>query len=147
MAEKRKAGDSDVINGVTFTRGSGNVYADLGFANPEEWQAKADLAMAITIHCAGMTQREIAVLLEIDQPKVSALSRGQLQQFSTERLVTLVRRSGQDVEIHVLPGKRGRPSGKRPKVGRLVVVRATYEIDQPPLRRVAERKRRTRSTS
>jgi hypothetical protein len=31
-----------------ITRGSGNVFKDLGFNNPEEYQAKAELALQIT---------------------------------------------------------------------------------------------------
>jgi predicted XRE-type DNA-binding protein len=147
MAGKRKAGDVDVIDGVSFTRGSGNVYADLGFANAEEWQTKATLAQEIAFHCKGLKQREIAELLEIDQPKVSGLHTGQFQQFSTERLITFLRRAGQDVEIHVLPRKRGRTLRKKPKLGRLVVVSEAYTVARPPVRRVAERARGTRSTS
>jgi predicted XRE-type DNA-binding protein len=100
MGMKRKSGDQDVVDGVTITRGSGNVFADLGFADSEERLAKARLARESSLRCAGMTQKEIAVRLEIDQPKVSTLVRGQLRQFSTERLMTFVRRVGQDVEIH-----------------------------------------------
>lgn len=122
MAGKRKAGDQDVIDGVTITRGSGNVFADLGFADAEERLAKAKLAHEIAIRCEGMTQKVIAARLEIDQPKVSALLRGQLQQFSTERLMTFVRRVGQDVEIHVHPARRGRSQRKKIALGGLSVI-------------------------
>ncbi len=40
----------------------------------------------IAFEVAGTTQKEAAALLGIDQPKVSKLSRGQLQGFSTDRL-------------------------------------------------------------
>lgn len=122
MAAKRKAGDQDVMQGVTVTRGSGNVFADLGFADADERSAKAKLAHEIAEHCEGMTQKEIAARLQIDQPKVSALLRGQLQQFSTERLMTLVRRVGQDVEIRILPQRPRRVTRKRATLGRLSVV-------------------------
>jgi predicted XRE-type DNA-binding protein len=122
MATKRRAGDQDTIDGVTITRGSGNVFADLGFADAEERLAKAELAHEIAIRCEGMTQKEIGARLEIDQPKVSALLRGQLQQFSTERLMTFVRRVGQDVEIHVHRTRRRRSPGGKTPLGRLLVV-------------------------
>ena len=125
MAGKRKAGDQDVVDGVTATRGSGNVFADLGFADAEERLAKAKLAHEIAVRCEGMTQKAIAARLEIDQPKVSALLRGQLQQFSTERLMTFLRRVGQDVEIHLRPTKRGRSPRKKAPLGRLLVVADT----------------------
>ena len=122
MASKRKAGDQDVIDGVTITRGTGNVFADLGFADAEEREAKAKLAHEIATRCEGMTQMQVAARLHIDQPKVSALLGGHLQQFSTERLMTFARRLGQDVEIHMHPSHRRRAHGKTAALGRLVVV-------------------------
>ncbi|MGH7248147.1 MAG: helix-turn-helix domain-containing protein, partial [Pseudomonadota bacterium] len=58
---------------IPVTRGSGNVFADLGLPNPEERLAKAELALAISraIKERGLTQREAAALMGIDQPKVS----------------------------------------------------------------------------
>ena len=122
MPVKRKAGDQDVIDGVMVRRGSGNVFADLGLGDADERLAKAKLAHEIANACEGMTQREIAARLEIDQPKVSALLRGQLRQFSTERLMTFVRRAGQDVEIHVRPAKSRRVLRKRAALGGLRVI-------------------------
>ena len=37
-----------------------------------------------------LSQREAAELLQIDQPKVSAITRGKLANLSLERLLTLV---------------------------------------------------------
>jgi predicted XRE-type DNA-binding protein len=122
MTSKRKAGDQDVIDGITITRGSGNVFADIGLPNPEELLAKCELAFEIADRCKGMTQKQIAARLDIDQPKVSALINEQLAQFSIERLVTFLRRLGQDVEIHMRPSRRRRSSTKRPVLGRLSVV-------------------------
>jgi len=87
---------------------SGNVFADLGLQNPEERLAKADLAIQINelIDQKGLTQAQAAKLLEIDQPKVSALSRGRLSGFSLERLFKFLNILGQDVIIEVTPKKR-----------------------------------------
>ena len=67
---------------------SGNVFADLGLPNPDELLVKAQLAYQIgeLISARQLTQSEAAKLLGIDQPKVSALMRGKLSGFSTERL-------------------------------------------------------------
>ena len=123
MAGKRRAGDRSIINGIVIIRGNGNVFADVGGVDPEERLAKSVLARGIAERCEGMTQQEIADRLEIDQPKVSALLNGRLRLFSTERLMTFVRRLGEDVEIHVRPrpASRGRRPGKQAR-GRLVVV-------------------------
>lgn len=83
--------------------GSGNVFADLGYARPEEAAAKAELAHKITkiIERRRLTQAEAAAVLEVDQPKVSALRRGRLSGFSLDRLVRFLVLLGNDVEIVV----------------------------------------------
>src|SRR5215470_14510892 len=83
--------------------GSGNVFADLGFAEPEEELTKAQLASHIrqVIKRRRLTQVAAAALMGIDQPKVSALFNGRLANFSTDRLLRLLTALGQDVEIVV----------------------------------------------
>lgn len=86
-------------------RSSGNVFADLGFPAPEEEYAKSTLALRIgrLIAQHGWNQTEAARALGIDQPKVSALLRGRLDQFSTERLLAFLTALDQDVTIVVRP--------------------------------------------
>lgn len=105
---------------LPVTRGSGNVYADLGFANPAEELAKADLARMIcqVIRDRDLTQQQAATLMAIDQPKVSHLLRGRLGGYSLERLMDFLTALGRDVEIVVRPAP---PSRKR---GRVHVVAA-----------------------
>jgi predicted XRE-type DNA-binding protein len=100
-----------------YTMSSGNVFADLGLPDPDTRLAKAELALRIStfIDERGLTQREAAELLGIDQPKVSAITRGRLTDFSLERLLTLVTRLGMDIEIVVGPRQAG------DRVGRMVV--------------------------
>ncbi len=82
---------------------SGNVFADLGVDAPEEALAKAELAVTISeiIEAQGLTQAAAAKVLGIDQPKVSALLRGRLTGFSTERLIKFLNALGRDAEIVV----------------------------------------------
>ncbi len=82
---------------------SGNVFADLGVDAPEEALAKAELTIKISeiIEARGLTQAAAAKVLGIDQPKVSALLRGKLTGFSTERLIRFLNTLGRDVEIVV----------------------------------------------
>src|ERR1700722_18822829 len=84
---------------------SGNVFADLELPDAEEMLAKAELAhwIAVLISAAKLTQAGAARQLGIDQPKVSALLRGKLDGFSTERLIRFLNALGQDVEIRVRP--------------------------------------------
>ena len=80
---------------------SGNVFADLGLPNAQEHLAKADLARSIInlIKSARLTQSEAARRLGVDQPKISALIRGKLQDFSIERLMRFATALDQDVVI------------------------------------------------
>src|SRR5438046_2062024 len=90
---------------------SGNVFADLGLDAPEEALAKAELTAKISeiIEAKGLTQSAAAKVLGIDQPKVSALLRGKLTGFSTERLIKFLNALGRDVEIVVKPRPRRGP--------------------------------------
>jgi predicted XRE-type DNA-binding protein len=86
---------------IEIEESSGNVFADLGFPNPEEHLLKAELALqigkAISRHC--YTQTEAAARMGIDQPKVSKLIRGHLRDFSVDRLLRFLNALDQDIEI------------------------------------------------
>ncbi|MDJ0676085.1 MAG: helix-turn-helix transcriptional regulator [Calothrix sp. MO_167.B42] len=84
---------------------SGNVFADMGLANPSELLVKAELVRQISnlIDAKSLTQTEAANILGIDQPKISALLNGKLSGFSTERLFKFLNALGSDVEIRVIP--------------------------------------------
>jgi predicted XRE-type DNA-binding protein len=98
---------------IAVTESSGNVFADMGVANPEEELAKAQLASHIrqAIRRRRITQIQAADLMELDQPKVSALMNGRLDGFSSDRLMRLLTSLGQDVEIIVKAKPRGRERG------------------------------------
>jgi predicted XRE-type DNA-binding protein len=99
---------------IAVTASSGNVFADIGVREPEEELAKAQLASRIReiVRQRRLTQVAAANLMGIDQPKVSALLNGRLGNFSSERLMRLLTRLGQDVEIVVRSGPRSRKSGR-----------------------------------
>ena len=81
--------------------GSGNVFADIGVAEPVESLAKAKLARQIAsiIKHRHLKQIDAAKLLKIDQPKISKLLRGQLKDFSIERLMSFLMELDRDIEI------------------------------------------------
>src|SRR5438094_10009067 len=111
MVKKRKAE-------IPVTASSGNVFADLGFAAPEEL-AKAKLASHIRqiIKRRRLTQVTAATLMGVDQPKVSALLNGRLANFSSERLMRLLTALGQDVDILVRTKPCSRARGRIRVVG------------------------------
>ena len=107
---------------ITVRQSSGNVFVDLGFAEPGEELAKAQLASRLRqiIKRRRLTQAAAATLMGIDQPKVSALLNGRLANFSSERLMRLLTALGQDVEIIV------KTKGRRHKRGRIRVVEQAH---------------------
>ena len=94
--------------------GTDNIFADLDFANPEEHLAKAKLAVQIVeiIRQRRLNQTAAAALLGIDQPKVSALMRGQLKNFSLDRLCRFLNHLDKDVDIVVKNKPRSRAHGE-----------------------------------
>ncbi len=84
---------------------SGNVFADLELPDADAALAKAELARRVgaILSARKLTQAQAAAVLGIDQPKVSALIRGRLEGFSTDRLFRFLNALGQDVEIVVRP--------------------------------------------
>lgn len=95
------------------TLGSGNVFADIGARDPEEMLVKAELSARIVdiIRERGLTQAAAAELLGVDQPKVSQLFRGDIRQYTIDRLVRFVTLLQHDVAIRV-GAKRRRRRGK-----------------------------------
>lgn len=87
--------------GDEIIRGTGNVFADLGYPDAAERQAKLRLAYALNqvLDQRKLTQAEAAKVLGVTQPKVSALRHYKLAGFSVERLMTLLTALDQDVEI------------------------------------------------
>jgi predicted XRE-type DNA-binding protein len=90
-------------NKVKFQKSSGNIFEDLGYKNPEESLAKAKLAMKINerIIQKKYSQKRAAEILEIDQPKISALKNGRLRGFSIERLLHFLDALNYEVSIYV----------------------------------------------
>ncbi len=98
---------------IDYIVSSGNVFADLVVAYPDEAEIKADLAVQINslIERRGLTQMEAASVLGVNQPKVSALRRGKLTGFSIERLLRFLAELGSDVQIVITPTARGSERG------------------------------------
>ena len=97
-----------------ITRGTENVFADLGFPDAAERQAKLRLAYALNQLLEGrkLSQAEAARVLGVSQPKVSALRNYKLAGFSVERLMNLLTALDQDVEIVIRRKPRSRKTGR-----------------------------------
>jgi predicted XRE-type DNA-binding protein len=84
-------------------RGSGNVFADLGFADPLSHRAKAELVrkLAAVMSERRLSQSAAAKLVGVSQPDISRLLRGHLRDFSVERLLRMLQLLDCEVDIIV----------------------------------------------
>lgn len=92
--------------GIRHERSSGNVFADVGL--PENYLAKAEMVATIDriISQRQLTQAQAAKVLGIDQPRVSSLLGGKLNLFSLERLMELLERLGNSIEVRISPSPK-----------------------------------------
>ena len=120
------------------TRGTGNVFADLGFSGAAERQAKLRLAYALNqvLDARKLSQAEAAKVLGVTQPKVSALRRYKLAGFSVERLMNLLTALDQDVEIVIRQKPRSRKTAK-------ISVVAVYDLRVQKNSKATPRQRRS----
>ncbi len=93
---------------VAVEPSSGNVFADLGLAEPEELKTKVVLAVRLNerIKALNLKQDEVAKLLGIAQPNVSALLNYRLDNFSSEKLLEFFNAMGYDVDLLIRPATR-----------------------------------------
>ena len=80
-------------------RGSGNVFADLGYPESEAHLLKAELVTRIDriIRHQKLKQVEAAKLVGLPQPEVSRLLRGNFHDYPVEHLLRLLARLGRNV--------------------------------------------------
>jgi len=86
---------------VRIETGSENVFADLGFDDPEEELAKARLTLALgkILRSNGWSQAEAARRTGVSQPVISRLLRGKTAGVSSDRLLRMIADLGRDVDI------------------------------------------------
>lgn len=102
------------------TKGSGNIFDGLGLPFAEEHQLKAVLVVQLKPLIAErqITQVKTAKLVEMKQPDLSNLLRGQFKLVSVEKLMPMLTAFDQEVEITVKPHR------KRGEAGRITFIPA-----------------------
>ena len=98
----------------THEKGSGNIFADLGLPNAEEHQLKAALVVQLKRLIAEreLTQMAAARLIEMKQPDLSKLLRGEFRLVSVEKLMRMLTAFDQDVEITTRPHRKAGEAGR-----------------------------------
>ena len=96
---------------IEVEAGSGNVFADLGYADAKERRLKVELAVEVNriLRQHELTQARAAKILKVRQPHVSDLARYRLHRFSVERLMEFLTLLGKDVEIRISAKRTRRP--------------------------------------
>ena len=94
-----------MIERLTIERGSGNVFLDIEFS-PEEaqnLQLRSQLTSSIErfVKRNRMTQTEAACALGVTQPRLNALLKGRIHQFSLDALVNIASSAGMNVRLVV----------------------------------------------
>jgi len=90
---------------IKMTRGSGNVFTDLGFpaAEAANLQLRSTLMIQLRkrLTARGATQAQAARLLGVSQPHISDLYRGKIERFSVDTLIAMLDKTGADVRVTV----------------------------------------------
>ena len=88
---------------LELVHGSGNVFRDFGYPDAEVRQAKALLAAEIikVLDRQGLSTRQAAARTGIAHAEFSRIRNVQLERFTFDRLLTVLDKLGQHVELSV----------------------------------------------
>lgn len=97
-----------------ITKGTGNVFQDLGF-EPQEAQnlllrAQAWTAIIQWHRKSGLTQAQAAKMLGMTQPRLNQLLKGKLTEFSLDALVNITAAAGMKITFTVSAPKKPKKS-------------------------------------
>jgi predicted XRE-type DNA-binding protein len=98
-------------------RGSGNVFRDFGYPDADVHQAKALLAAQIikVLDEEGLSTREAQARTGVAHSEFVRIRRVNLGRFTIDRLVTILGRLGQEVEVSVnVHPRAARDAGSTP---------------------------------
>jgi predicted XRE-type DNA-binding protein len=95
---------------MLVTKGSGDVFRDLGFSPAEarnlHMRSQMMTALRKFIEKEGLTQSAAAKRLKVSQPRISDLTRGKISRFSLDTLVNMLTDAGVEVDLRIKPPSR-----------------------------------------
>jgi predicted XRE-type DNA-binding protein len=99
---------------VKVEAGSSNIFADLGFPDADIHLLKAQIVSEIyrLTNERKLTQAQAGKLMGITQPEVSRMFKGNLREYSIDRLMSFLTSFDRDVEIVVKPHKKAGKAGR-----------------------------------
>jgi predicted XRE-type DNA-binding protein len=102
---KSKKCAKKTVKGVTFVEGSENIFRDLGFPEEEAVNllARSTLMTEIKniLDKRKLTQAAAAKILDVRQPRVSALYTGRIEDFTVDMLMKWLFKLGKEVSVSV----------------------------------------------
>lgn len=95
------------MNDLKVTKGSANIFADLGF-DPDEAQnlllrSQTMIVIYKWFEASGMTQAAAAKALGLTQPRFNQMLKGRIGEFSLDALVNMATRAGMRVGLTIRP--------------------------------------------
>ena len=97
---------------MDLVRGSGNVFRDFGYPDAEVRQAKAMLAAEIikVLDAQSLSTRQAAARTGIAHAEFSRIRNVRLDRFTFDRLLSILDKLGQHVEVSVTVTPRAKTS-------------------------------------
>ncbi len=96
-----------------IVRGSGNVFRDVGFPNPDVEQAKALLSAEIikALNSRKLSVRKAQTLTKVQAADFSRIRNADLKRFTIDRLMTILNKLDpeMDVKMEFKSGSKKRP--------------------------------------
>jgi predicted XRE-type DNA-binding protein len=88
---------------LELVRGSGNVFRDFGRVNASVEQARAILAAEIirTLDKNRLSTREAEKLTGVSHSEFSRIRNARLERFTLDRMITILGKLDEDVEVNV----------------------------------------------
>lgn len=95
------------MNELKMTKGSANIFSDLGF-DAEEAQnlllrSQTMIVISKWFKDSGLTQAAAAKTLGLTQPRLNQLLKGKIAEFSLDALVNMATRAGMRVGLTIRP--------------------------------------------
>lgn len=102
---------------IEVVHGSGNVFRDVGFPNPDVEQAKAVLSAEIikALDSRKLSVRKAQALTKVQAADFSRIRNADLKRFTIDRLMTILNKLEPEADINMevrLPAKRKKQIAK-----------------------------------
>lgn len=99
---------------IEIVRGSGNVFRDVGFPNPDVEQAKALLSAEIikALDSRKLSVRKAQALTKVQAADFSRIRNADLKRFTIDRLMTILNKLDPEIDIKMefKSGSKKRPA-------------------------------------